>query len=114
MLEESSTTEESEYSLLWIVRPICVRVRKSPLSNIHGGERRRPDDERITPIRIQSIEKAKRVSITRSISTPLIICLCPAMATQYERVFSAARRTLAPERNALGPGILEACEYLWW
>src|SRR5277367_995049 len=40
---------------------------------------------------------------------------CPAMATQCERVFSAARRTLTPERNALGLKILEACECLrWW
>ena len=40
---------------------------------------------------------------------------CPAMATQCERVFSAARRTLTPEWNALGLKILEACECLkWW
>jgi len=40
---------------------------------------------------------------------------CPAMATQCERVFSAARRTLTPERNALGVKVLEACECLrWW
>ena len=40
---------------------------------------------------------------------------CSAMATQCERVFSAARRTLTPERNALGLKILEACECLrWW
>jgi hypothetical protein len=40
---------------------------------------------------------------------------CPAMATQCERVFSAARRTLTPERNALGLKTLEACECLrWW
>jgi len=40
---------------------------------------------------------------------------CPAMATQCERVFSAARRTLTPERNALGLKVFEACEYLrWW
>ena len=40
---------------------------------------------------------------------------CPAMATQCERVFSAARRTLTPERNALGLKVLEACECLrWW
>ena len=40
---------------------------------------------------------------------------CPAMATQCERVFSAAKRTLTPERNALGLNILEACECLrWW
>jgi hypothetical protein len=37
------------------------------------------------------------------------------MAIQCERVFSAARRTLTPERNALGLKILEACECLrWW
>ena len=37
------------------------------------------------------------------------------MATQYERVFSAVRRTLTPERNALGPKIIEAYECLrWW
>src|SRR2546423_10561583 len=39
---------------------------------------------------------------------------CPAMATQCERVFSAARRTLTPERNALGLKVLEACECLRW
>src|ERR1700726_2108764 len=40
---------------------------------------------------------------------------CPAMATQCERVFSAARRTLTPERNALGMKVIEACECLrWW
>src|SRR5271163_4065504 len=40
---------------------------------------------------------------------------CSAMATQCERVFSAARRTLTPERNALGLKVLEACECLrWW
>jgi hypothetical protein len=37
------------------------------------------------------------------------------MATQCKRVFSAARRTLTPERNALRLKILEACECLrWW
>jgi hypothetical protein len=36
------------------------------------------------------------------------------MATQCEQVCSAARRTLTPERNALGMKIIEACEYLWW
>src|SRR5271170_7127924 len=40
---------------------------------------------------------------------------CPAMATQCERVFSAARMTLAPEGVALGLKVLKACEYLrWW
>jgi hypothetical protein len=40
---------------------------------------------------------------------------CPAMATQCERVFSAARRTLTPERNALVMKVIEACECLrWW
>jgi hAT family C-terminal dimerisation region len=39
----------------------------------------------------------------------------PAMATQCERVFSAAKRTLTPERNALGLNILKAYECLrWW
>ena len=37
------------------------------------------------------------------------------MATQYELVFSAARRTLTPKRNAPGLKVLEACECLrWW
>jgi hypothetical protein len=37
------------------------------------------------------------------------------MPTQCERVFSAARRTLTPERNALGLKVLEAYECLrWW
>jgi hypothetical protein len=32
-----------------------------------------------------------------------------------EQVFSVARRTLTPERNALRPQIIEACECLrWW
>jgi hypothetical protein len=40
---------------------------------------------------------------------------CLAMATQCKRVFSAAKKTLTPERNALGFNILEACECLrWW
>jgi hypothetical protein len=40
---------------------------------------------------------------------------CPAIATQCERVFSAAKRTLTPERNALGMQVFEACECLqWW
>jgi hypothetical protein len=40
---------------------------------------------------------------------------CPAMATECERVFSAAKRTLSPDRNALGPEVIEACECLrWW
>jgi hypothetical protein len=40
---------------------------------------------------------------------------CPAMATQCERVFSAAKRTLTSERSALGLKILEASECLrWW
>src|SRR3954469_15172619 len=38
----------------------------------------------------------------------------PAMTTQCERVFSVARRTLTPERNALGMKIIEACECLRW
>jgi hypothetical protein len=40
---------------------------------------------------------------------------CPAMATQCGRVFSAARGTLTPERNAFGLKILKAYGYLrWW
>jgi hypothetical protein len=31
------------------------------------------------------------------------------MATQCERVFSAAKRTLTPERYALGMKVIEAC-----
>ena len=38
-----------------------------------------------------------------------------SIAATVERVFSAARRTLTPERNALGLKILEAYECLrWW
>jgi hypothetical protein len=38
------------------------------------------------------------------------------MAIECGRVFSAARRTLTLERNALGLKVLEACECLrcWW
>ena len=37
------------------------------------------------------------------------------MATQCERVFSAARKALTPKRNALGLKILETYECLrWW
>jgi hypothetical protein len=37
------------------------------------------------------------------------------MDTQCERAFSEARRTLTPERNALGMKVIEACECLrWW
>ena len=40
---------------------------------------------------------------------------CPAMATECERVLSAAKRILTPERNALGSKVIEACECLrWW
>jgi hypothetical protein len=39
----------------------------------------------------------------------------PVMITQGELVFSAARRTLTPERKALRLKVLEACECLrWW
>jgi hypothetical protein len=37
---------------------------------------------------------------------------CPATATQCERVFCAAKRTLTPERNALGATIIGGCECL--
>ena len=36
----------------------------------------------------------------------------PAMSTECERVFSRAVKLIAPERNQLGEGIIEACEYL--
>jgi hypothetical protein len=39
---------------------------------------------------------------------------CPAIATQCEQVFSAARRALTLEGNTLGLKVLEACECLWW
>ena len=40
---------------------------------------------------------------------------CPVMAAECERVFSAAKVILSPERNALSPKIIEACECLrWW
>jgi hypothetical protein len=53
--------------------------------------------------------------MTRSHLHALDHLSCPTMATQYKQVFSAARRTLTPERNALGLKVLEACECLrWW
>lgn len=41
---------------------------------------------------------------------------CPAMSTECERVFSAAKKTITPERNALSERVIEACECLkaWW
>jgi hypothetical protein len=38
------------------------------------------------------------------------------MSTEYERVFSSAKRTITPERNKQSEGIIEACEYFkaWW
>lgn len=36
------------------------------------------------------------------------------MATEWERVFSTAKRTITPERNALGEKVIEAYECLWW
>ena len=41
---------------------------------------------------------------------------CPAMSTEYERVFSSAKKPITPERNQLGEDIIEACECLkaWW
>jgi hypothetical protein len=44
-----------------------------------------------------------------------IIYLAPLwLRSASERVFSAARRTLIPERNVLGLKIFEACKCLWW
>ena len=44
----------------------------------------------------------------------MLICL--TMLTECERVFSSAKRTITPERNALSERIIEACECLkaWW
>ena len=38
------------------------------------------------------------------------------MSTECERVFSAAKKTITPERNALSERVIEACECLkaWW
>jgi hypothetical protein len=38
------------------------------------------------------------------------------MPTECERVFSAAKKTITPERNALSERVIEACECLkaWW
>jgi hypothetical protein len=37
------------------------------------------------------------------------------MTTGCERVVNAAKQALRPERNRLGPRIIEACECLrWW
>jgi hypothetical protein len=40
----------------------------------------------------------------------------PTMSTECERVFSSAKKLLAPERNTLSEGIIEACQCLkaWW
>ena len=41
---------------------------------------------------------------------------CPAMSTEWERVFSSAKKLLTPEKNQLAEDIIEACECLkaWW
>ena len=73
-----------------------ANVRKnSKISAIwhHGGERHRLNDKSLHRYALDHLS-------------------CPAMATQCERVFSAAKRTLTPERNALGTQIIEACECL--
>jgi hAT family C-terminal dimerisation region len=38
------------------------------------------------------------------------------MSTECERVFSAAKKMISPERNALSGRVIEACECLkaWW
>jgi hAT family C-terminal dimerisation region len=38
------------------------------------------------------------------------------MSTEYERVFSSAKKLVTPERNQLVEDIIEACECLkaWW
>jgi hypothetical protein len=41
---------------------------------------------------------------------------CPAMSTECERVFSAAKKTVSSDRNRLSDEVIEACECLkaWW
>jgi hypothetical protein len=73
----------------------------------HGGERRRLDDESLT--------RYWRCKYCTGKATLLKVDSIPAMATECERVFSAAKRTLTSERNALGARVVEACECLrWW
>jgi hypothetical protein len=41
---------------------------------------------------------------------------CPAISTEYERVFFGAKRIIIPERNRLSESVIKACECLkaWW
>ena len=92
----------------------------------HGGERRRLDDNSMvrywryhhytgsaTVLKWWTDESRKDNYDTLYLYA-LDYLSYPAMATQCERVFSAAKMTLTPERNTLGLNILEACECLWW
>ena len=65
---------------------------------------------------IGGLRKAKRGNYDTLNLHALDHLSCPAMTTQCKRVFSAARRTLTPERNALGLKVLETgeCLRLWW
>ena len=107
----------------------------------HGGERRRivtkatnKEDDPLGPDELQKFIYATTVTKNDAHWNPinwwikkiqkgnydtlhlhaLDYLSCPAIAMQCKRVFSAARRALAPVRNALRPKILEACECLRW
>jgi hypothetical protein len=56
----------------------------------------------------------KRVITARFIYTLLTIYLALLWLHNASESFSAARKMLTPERNALGLKILEAYEYLRW
>lgn len=65
----------------------------------HGGERWRLNDNSIDSLYLYALDQLSY----------------PAIATECERVFSAAKQILSSERNALGPRMIEACECLrWW
>jgi hypothetical protein len=72
----------------------------------HGGERRRFDDN--------SMARYWRCAYCKGTATVLKVDgnggqtthALAAMATECERVFSAAKRILTPERNALGPKVI--------
>lgn len=56
--------------------------------------------------------RATRVVTTTTFIYALHQLSCPVMATECEGVFSAAKRILPPDRNALEPKVIEACECL--
>jgi hypothetical protein len=108
---------------IFLVVDHTANLRKnSKISAIwhHGGERRRLDDNSMARYwRCHHCTGSATVlkwwtdeSRNGNYDTLHLYALdhlsCPVMATQCERVFSAAKRTLTPERN-------EACECLrWW